>query len=93
MTKSLTISIMFSGRIAFDIIRHLSGEAIAGLPLVHPSILKPGQQLDMYTAMLRYLLSRGCLLADVAPELLLPLADYREWRLKYYREMMQVWLR
>ena len=40
--------------------------------------------------MLRFLVSRGAMLAAVTPELLLPVAEFRQWRLAQLHTQLEV---
>eukprot|EP00052_Salpingoeca_macrocollata_P027279 m.258540 g.258540 ORF g.258540 m.258540 type:complete len:1892 (-) comp22721_c0_seq5:19-5694(-) len=75
------------GRTAFDIIQHLSGKRIPGLPLVRPSTVKQGQLREMYSHMLRFLIGQGAVLSGVLPELLLPRSDFQHWLLQYDKQI------
>lgn len=44
----------------------------------------------MCAAMLRFLVSRGAMLAAVTPELLLPVAEFRQWRLAQLHTQLEV---
>jgi hypothetical protein len=46
--------------------------------------------MDMCSSLLHFLTSRGCLLADITPELLLPPAEFRKWRQLQFQQQLQV---
>lgn len=68
------------GKTIFDVVVYLAGEEVPGIKLIRPLTMSTGEMLDAFTALLRFLSSRGALVNDIEPSLLLPAERYEEWR-------------
>jgi len=77
-------------RSVFDLVGHLCGRSVPGIPLASSLPTCPVDRVRqihwMYSTLLTFLRTQGAMLSHVKPEDLLDYADYRRWQ-KIHRKL------
>jgi hypothetical protein len=76
------------GKTIFDVVVYLAGEEVPGIKLIRPLTMSTGEMLDAFSALLRFLSSRGALVNDIDPSVLLPAERYEEWHREKHAAMV-----